>query len=184
MAVAATAVAVTLSLPTPAYSVWAGTAWTKSATLGMAQLGHEFTPVGSGALDDMMSGTGGDKYTSAPVAAGGSVYVDLTNDSTVPVTLSGRVSATLDTDAMALPNLTVLGCDVAWDTEAGQCPTGAVTLAGPYPMNDAPIFVWGSLDPARTLHVAVATEATPATVTVEATATDRAVRAGTDRTGG
>jgi hypothetical protein len=179
----AAALVLGLFLSTPAQAAWTGTARSDPATMTMARLGHTFTPVGSGALDDMMSGTGGASYTSAPVAAGGSVYVDLINDSTVPTTLSGTVSATLDMPMMDLPDLTIFGCDVDWDTELGQCPTGAVVLAGPYPMDAAPVFVWGVIDAGATVHVAVATDTAPASITVEATVTDRALRPGVDRTG-
>jgi len=180
-AVAATLASI-LFLPTPANAAWAGTAASAPAPLGMARLGHTFTPVASGPLDAMMSGTGGKSYTSAPVAAGGTVYFDLTSDSTVPTTLSGTASATLDMTVTDLPNVTVLGCDVAWDSDLGQCPSGAATLAGPYPMNTAPVFTWGALDPALTLHVAITTEMAMASITLAATVTDRGVRAGIDRT--
>lgn len=173
-----------LFLSTPAWAAWTGTARTAHASLTMARLGHTFTPVGSGALDDMMGGTGGASYTSAPVAAGGTVYVDLTNDSTVPTTLSGAVSATLDMPMTNLPDLTVLGCAVDWDTELGECPTGAVVLAGPYPMDAPSVFVWGAIEAGATVHVAVVTDTAPASVTVEATVTDRGLRPGVDRTGG
>lgn len=181
---AAATLASSLLLSTPANAVWGGEAASEPAQFGMARLGHTFTPVASGPLDAMASGTGGSTYTSAPVVAGGAVYLDLTNDSTVRTALSGTVSGTLDATVADLPNITVLGCDVAWDTELAQCPTGAATLAGPYPMNTAPVFTWGALGPAAILHVAVTTELAMANVTLVATVTDRAVRAGIDRTTG
>jgi hypothetical protein len=172
-----------LASSAPASAQWGSGANKTSQPMAMASIGHTFTPVAVGSLLGVSSGTGGSTYSSNWAGLGATFYFDLRNDSSLAMDHAGQVRATLSSGLALLPSVDVYSCSVAWNRVLGTCPGTRKRLAGPYPMNTAPTFNWGTLQPGETQHIAVTTGVALANVRLDASA-QPVLRPGTDRSNG
>jgi hypothetical protein len=168
----------------PAFAGWSNVNNRPSGTMGMAQMSWQFVPIGVGAITGNASGTGGSSYTSSWSGLGAAFYFDLTNTSSVPVAISGRVAATLSAGIALVPQLRIWNCANSWNLAWGSCAGGQVAMTPAYNWNSAPEAAWATLNPGESIHLQVTTGIAIADVKLQATAKAAPTRAGMDRTAG